>query len=143
MANSLLHCKFNFADMIAILKNGKSYHAVCRSMTQHLLELIDVAVVKVELLIKTNQEIDALLAVEHLEQHLGNLDVLCSRSADVFQEIEHLPLLREDPALLAELLALSKLGSRYAELLNLLYTQASFIAVRTNSLHDSAYVHVM
>lgn len=141
MTRHLLQAKFDFAEMILILKNGKNYLPICRALTQHLMDILEVACLKLDLLIKTNKEIDNLIANGHLNEKLINLESLCARSCELFAEIAHLPLMNEELEVLSGLLPLSKVGSKYAELLNLLYTHAEFIGDRSNPFLDMKHLH--
>lgn len=104
--------------------------------------MLDVAICKLELLIKHNREFDQLVAEGSTEDKLQNLEALCERSQELYQEIKELPIMREDSELLTDLLTLSKAGSRYSDLLELLYKHKELITPRVNPFLDMTHLHM-
>lgn len=139
---TLLNHEFTTAEMIKILKASKNYTPVCRLFTQHICDMLDVAICKLELLIKHNREFDQMVADGSTEDKLQNLEALCERSQELYQEIKELPIMREDSELLTDLLTLSKAGSRYSDLLELLYKHKELITPRVNPFLDMTHLHM-
>lgn len=139
---TLLNHEFTTVEMIKVLKNSKNYTPICRMFTQHLCDMLDVAICKLELLIKHNREFDQLIAEGSTEDKLQNLEALCERSRELYQEIEHLPIMQEDSESLIDLLTLSKAGSRYSDLLELLYKHKEIITSRVNPFMDMTHLHM-
>lgn len=142
MSKSILNPHFNFANMINIVKHGKSYLPICKIITQHLLDSLEVAICKLELLIKLNKEIDGLIEKQDPAEPILELEKLTARSHELFQEIQHLPIMNEDPAILVEMLPLSRIGSKYSDLLALIYNNPVYIAARNTPFYDTSHLYL-
>jgi|GEM_PF-4747714 len=142
MTKTLLSSELTFADMVKIVKTGKSYLPICRMLNQHLLDVVEVALCKLQLLIDDNKKIEKILEGAEATQKLPELHQLCNRSTELYAEIENLPLMKENPDNLVELLILSKIGSRYSELLSLLYTERDYIKANQYPYANMDHVHV-
>lgn len=141
MSKALIHTRFDFNDIVMIIKNSNNQSPLCRELTQHLCELVDVALLKLELLIKTNQQIDELVGKEYSDDDLPTLEQLCARSEELYSAIEHLPLMKENKDLLIELLPVAMIGDKLAELFYLLYFKAKDISNRRNPFVDMEHLH--
>lgn len=139
---TLLNHEFTTAEMIKVLKASKNYTPVCRLFTQHICDMLDVAICKLELLMKHNKEFDQLVAEGSTEDKLQNLEALCERSQELYQELNELPIMREDAELLTDLLTLTKVSSRYSDLLELLYKHNDLITPRVNPFMDMTHLHM-
>jgi hypothetical protein len=139
---NLLNHEFSFEEMIKIVKTSKSYLPICRTLTQHLCDMVEVAYCKLDLLVKHNLEIETLLASEVTDEKLQSLPALCARSEELYAEIEHLPIMHEEPKILLELLSLSKVGTRYGELLELIYKHKRLIKAEHSPIYDESLVHI-
>ncbi len=142
MSKKLLDFEYSFQDMIRVLKNSKSYLPVCRSLTQHLTDLIEVAYCKLELLIKLNKEIDEIINSENTVDNMLFLEKSCARSHELYEEIRHLPIMNEDQQILDEMLPLSRVGTKYGDLLSLIYENQALIGVRNNPFMDTSHLHI-
>ena len=143
MNKTLLNLEFNLAEIIQILKCGKTDLDICRKLTLYVLEVVDVAYLKLDLLIKANRKIEALTVAENLvADKLLLLEGLCERSHELFHEIQQLPLLQGNPDILRDLLALPRISRRYSDLLLLLYRNAKYIMAYTNPVAAMSKVQV-
>lgn len=142
MSRNLLNAELGFSDMIKIVKNGKSYLPICRSLSQHLLDVVEVALCKLQLLVKDNKAIEKILDSENIDENLTELHQLCNRSVELHSEIINLPIMKEDPDNLIELLNLSRIGSRYSELLSIIHTDKKYIKGIEYPLENFNQIHV-
>lgn len=142
MNKTLLHTQFNIINMIQIIKHGKNNFPICRIITQHLLDIIEVATCKLEILVKLNKEIDLLIADNTAVDNILSLEKLCARSNELYQEIENLPIMKEDADVLSEILIFKKLGSKYSNLLSLIYSNSEYISARSNPFLDTSHLHI-
>lgn len=142
MSKNLLNTELGFSEMIKIVKSGKSYLPICRSLSQHLLDVVEVALCKLQLLVKDNKEIEVILDQANIDENLAELHKLCNRSVELYSEIIDLPILKEDPDNLIELLNLSRIGSRYSELLSIIHTDKKYIKGTEYPLENFNQIHV-
>ena len=142
MSKNLLNTELGFSEMIKIVKSGKSYLPICRSLSQHLLDVVEVALCKLQLLVKDNKEIEVILDQANIDENLAELHKLCNRSVELYSEIIDLPILKEDPDNLIELLNLSRIGSRYSELLSIIHTDKKYITGTEYPLENFNQIHV-
>ncbi len=142
MSKNLLNTELGFSEMIKIVKSGKSYLPICRSLSQHLLDVVEVALCKLQLLVKDNKEIEVILDQANIDENLAELHKLCNRSVELYSEIIDLPIMKEDPDNLIELLNLSRIGSRYSELLSIIHTDKKYIKGTEYPLENFNQIHV-
>lgn len=142
MSKNILNTELGFSEMIKIVKSGKSYLPICRSLSQHLLDVVEVALCKLQLLVKDNKEIEVILDQANIDENLAELHKLCNRSVELYSEIIDLPIMKEDPDNLIELLNLSRIGSRYSELLSIIHTDKKYIKGTEYPLENFNQIHV-
>ena len=138
---NLLSTEFDFEEMIKILKSSTEQFPICQSIAKLLCDMIEVAIIKLDLLIKFNQDIDDLIENGSIDDKIQNLDALCTRSQELYEEIENLPIMQENSLVLSELLGIPTTGKKYSELLALIYHNKELIYPHNNPLHGLTLIH--